>query len=222
MYSVHAPTMTGARLAFMLSATAVLLVCSDGAPLKSTGYSVRVDVALSDTETGSFVIDVHPEWAPLGAARFKELVGTDFFKGTRFFRVVSGFMVQFGISGKPADNARWRGATISDDPVTQSNKRGMVTFATSGKDSRTTQLFINFGDNKFLDGQGFAPIGRVSRNGMSVVDRLYSGYGEGAPSGNGPDQGRIQSEGNKYLKHEFPRLSYITSATVVDRGAPEL
>jgi peptidyl-prolyl cis-trans isomerase A (cyclophilin A) len=122
-------------------------------------------------------------------------------------------MVQFGISGDPKISAHWRGARIPDDRVTQSNKRGMITFATSGPNSRTTQVFINFKDNGFLDGQGFAPFGRVV-SGMDVVDKLYNVYGEGAPRGRGPDQGRIQMEGNEYLNKDFSRLDYVKKATI--------
>jgi peptidyl-prolyl cis-trans isomerase A (cyclophilin A) len=171
-------------------------------------YKVRFD-----TSKGAFVIEVHRDWAPNGADRFYNLVKNGFYDDTRFFRVVSGFMVQFGINGEPKIAAPWRGATIKDDPVKQSNKRGYITFATSGPDSRTSQVFINFADNAGLDRQGFSPFGQVA-SGMNVVDALFSGYGEGAPSGRGPDQGRIQREGNAYLKKDFPNLDYIKKATI--------
>ena len=132
----------------------------------------------------------------------------------RFFRVISGFMVQFGINADPKVSAVWRDANINDDPVKQSNTRGMITFATRGPNTRTTQMFINYADNNRLDGMGFAPFGQVV-SGMNVVDALYSGYGEGAPRGAGPEQGRIQSEGNAYLTKEFPKLDYIKTATIV-------
>jgi len=128
--------------------------------------------------------------------------------------VVTGFMVQFGISGDPALNNAWHAANIQDDPVKQSNKRGFVTFATAGPNTRTTQLFVNFKDNTFLDGQGFAPFGQVTE-GMDVVDKINPEYGEGAPSGKGPNQGRIQSEGNTYLNKDFPNLDYVKHATIV-------
>jgi peptidyl-prolyl cis-trans isomerase A (cyclophilin A) len=171
-------------------------------------YKVRFD-----TSKGPFVVEVHRDWAPNGADRFYNLVKNGFYDDTRFFRVISGFMVQFGINGEPAISAPWRTATISDDPVKQSNKRGYITFATSGRNSRTSQVFINFTDNAGLDGQGFSPFGQVV-SGMNVVDALYSGYGEGAPSGRGPEQGRIQREGNAYLKKDFPSLDYIKKATI--------
>jgi peptidyl-prolyl cis-trans isomerase A (cyclophilin A) len=171
-------------------------------------YKVRFD-----TSKGPFVVEVHRDWAPNGADRFYNLVKNGFFDDARFFRVISGFMVQFGINGDPRISAPWRNATMKDDPVKQSNKRGLITFATSGPDSRTSQVFINFADNSRLDSQGFAPFGQVV-SGMNVVDGLHGGYGEGAPSGRGPAQGRIQAEGNAYLKKDFPDLDYIKKATI--------
>jgi len=171
-------------------------------------YKVRFD-----TSKGPFVVEVHRDWAPNGADRFYNLVKNGFFDDARFFRVISGFMVQFGINGDPAVSAPWRNATMKDDPVRQSNKRGYITFATAGPDSRTSQVFINFADNSRLDGQGFAPFGQVT-SGMNIVDALHSGYGEGAPSGRGPEQGRIQREGNAYLKKDFPNLDYVKKATI--------
>jgi peptidyl-prolyl cis-trans isomerase A (cyclophilin A) len=172
-------------------------------------YRVRFE-----TTKGPFVVEVRRAWAPKGADRFYNLVRAGYYDDVAFFRVISGFMVQFGINGDPTVNAAWRQARISDDPVTQSNARGMVTFATSGPDSRTTQVFINFKDNSNLDGMGFAPFGKVVE-GMSVVDSLHSGYGEGAPRGTGPDQGRTQAEGNVYLRSSFPRLDFVKTARLV-------
>ena len=167
-----------------------------------------------ETSKGKFVIEVTRAWSPNGADRFYNLVKNGFFTDTRFFRVISGFMVQFGINGDPAIAKPWQASTIMDEPVKQSNKRSYVTFAKSGApNSRTTQMFINFGDNSRLDPMGFASFGQVI-SGMDVVDKLYSGYGEGAPSGRGPDQGRIQAEGNVYLMKDFPLLDYIKSATI--------
>jgi peptidyl-prolyl cis-trans isomerase A (cyclophilin A) len=167
-----------------------------------------------DTSKGAFVVEVHRDWAPNGADRFYNLVKNGFYDDVRFFRVIPNFMAQFGIHGNPGVMAAWRPAQIKDDPVKQSNKRGTLTFATAGPNTRTTQLFINFGDNAALDKQGFAPIGEVVK-GMDVVDKIYSGYGEGAPRGRGPEQGRIQNEGNAYLTKDFPKLDYIKSATIV-------
>jgi peptidyl-prolyl cis-trans isomerase A (cyclophilin A) len=131
-----------------------------------------------------------------------------------FFRVIKGFMAQVGISGNPELNAKWRTMRIADDPVTQSNTKGMVSFATGGVNSRTTQIFINFGDNSRLDRMGFSPFGKVRD--MQVVEALYSEYGEGAPRGTGPNQRRLQMEGNPYLKRDFQQLDYIKTATVID------
>ncbi|MGE0448839.1 MAG: peptidylprolyl isomerase [Vicinamibacterales bacterium] len=166
-----------------------------------------------ETSKGRFVIQVTRAWAPRGADRFYNLVKGGFYDDVRFFRVIPNFMAQFGIHGNPSVMAAWRGARIQDDPVKQSNLRGFVVFATAGPNTRTTQLFINFKDNSSLDKQGFAPFGQVVE-GMDVVDQIYSGYGEGAPRGRGPDQGRLQSEGNAYLTKDFPRLDYIKSATI--------
>jgi peptidyl-prolyl cis-trans isomerase A (cyclophilin A) len=166
-----------------------------------------------ETSKGAFVIEVHRDWAPNGADRFYNLVKSGYFDGVRFFRVVSGFMVQFGIHGDPRVSERWRGARIKDDPVRQSNRRGYVTYATSGPDSRTTAVFINFADNSGLDREGFAPFGRVIA-GMDVVDSFYAEYGDAPPRGRGPDQRRVHFEGNVYLEKEFPRLDYIRKATL--------
>jgi peptidyl-prolyl cis-trans isomerase A (cyclophilin A) len=166
-----------------------------------------------DTSKGPFVIEVHRDWAPIGADRFYNLVKNGFFTDVRFFRVVEGFMVQFGINGDPRISAAWKNARIKDDPVRISNKRTFVTFATAGPNTRTTQVFISFGDNSNLDRQGFAPFGQVV-SGMKVVDSLFSAYGEGAPQGRGPDQNRIQAEGNAYLAGGFGNLDYIKKATI--------
>ena len=166
-----------------------------------------------DTSKGLFVITVHRDWAPNGADRFYNLVKNGFYDDVRFFRVIDGFMAQFGIHGTPAVASAWQNASIKDDPGKQSNKRGFVTFATRGPNTRTTQLFINFGDNAALDKQGFSPFGEVTK-GMDVVDKIYNGYGEGAPRGKGPDQGRLQAEGNAYLAKDFPKLDYVKTATI--------
>ncbi|HSH76370.1 MAG TPA: peptidylprolyl isomerase [Longimicrobiales bacterium] len=168
-----------------------------------------------ETSSGDFVIEVQRSLAPNGADRFYNLVRNGYYDGVRFFRVLDGFMAQFGMHGDPQVTARWRSAQIPDDPVAGSNTRGTVTFAMTGQpNSRTTQVFINFGDNMNLDGMGFAPFGQVV-DGMDVVDELYSGYGEGAPNGSGPSQAQIQAEGNRYLESEFPQLDYVVRATIV-------
>jgi len=169
---------------------------------------------LFQTSAGDFVVEVHRDWAPNGADRFYNLVKNGFYDGCRFFRVLSGFMAQTGMNGDPAIQQVWSRSNISDDPVKQSNKRGYVTFAqTSAPNSRSTQFFINFGDNSGLDQQRFAPFGRVTK-GMDVVDKLFSGYGEGAPNGSGPSQGNIMMQGNAYLQKDFPKLDYIKKASI--------
>jgi peptidyl-prolyl cis-trans isomerase A (cyclophilin A) len=166
------------------------------------------------TTQGPILIDVHREWSPQGADRFYELVQDGFYTDLAFFRVIAGFMAQTGIHGDPAVAAKWRDKTIADDPVQTSNARGTVSFAMAGPNTRTTQFFINFVDNTRLDSMGFSPFGEVRD--MSAADALYNGYGEGAPRGGGPSQGRIQSEGNAYLKKDFPKLDYIKSAKVIE------
>ncbi len=166
------------------------------------------------TTQGEFVVEVHRAWAPQGADRFYNLVGNGYYDGVRFFRVVAGFMAQFGIHGDPKVAAAWRTAAIPDDPVASSNKRGNITFAMAGPGTRTTQLFINLVDNERLDSMRFAPFGQVV-SGMDVVDKLYSGYGDAPPQGQGPDQGRMQMEGNTYLDASFPKLDAIKTASIV-------
>jgi peptidyl-prolyl cis-trans isomerase A (cyclophilin A) len=166
------------------------------------------------TTKGDIVIEVHRDWAPIGADRLYNLVKNGFFTDVSFFRAIAGFMVQFGMSPSPAITKAWQHAAIKDDPVKQSNLRGYVTFAKTGApDSRTTQMFINLGDNSRLDGSGFAPIGTVVE-GMDVVDKLYMGYGEGAPNGSGPDQEQITEGGKAYLDKNFPQLDSIKSAKI--------
>jgi peptidyl-prolyl cis-trans isomerase A (cyclophilin A) len=191
------------------------------ASLKETApakYNVKFD-----TSVGVFVVEVQRAWAPNGADRFYNLVKNGYYDNARFFRVIEGFMVQFGINGDPAVNAVWQSARIPRDPVKESNQPGYLTFAMqggpTGPDTRTTQVFINFGDNsRSLDSQGFAPFGKVA-SGMDVVNKIYSGYGEGAPSGKGPEQGMAQSQGNAYLMKNFPKLDYIKKATIEDAAA---
>jgi len=188
----------------LLAAAAALALQASAA---QGAFNVTIHVAdLDGEQEGAFKICVHPDWAPLGAARFGELLQAGFFSQLRFFRVVPNFMAQFGISGDPTSAADWRQKTIRDDPVLKHNTRGMVTFATAGPNTRTTQMFINFKDNRFLDSQGFSPFAEVVE-GMDVVDKIYKGYGER------PDQGAIQSRGNEYLSANFPKLTYITSAS---------
>jgi len=169
---------------------------------------------LFETTAGDFIVQVERELAPLGADRFYNLVRNDYYDGVHFFRAIAGFMVQFGIHGDPEVSSAWQFARIDDDPVVASNERGMITFAMAGPNTRTVQLFINLVDNARLDPQNFAPFGRVT-GGMDTVDRLHTGYGEGAPRGLGPSQERIQVEGAEYLEAEFPLLDRIVRAWIL-------
>jgi peptidyl-prolyl cis-trans isomerase A (cyclophilin A) len=177
-------------------------------PAQLTEQAPPTYKAKFETSKGDFVIEVHRDWAPKGADRFYNLVKNGFFDDARFFRVVPDFMVQFGIHGDPAIQKNWANANIQDDPTKQSNKKGYITFANRGPNTRSTQMFINFKNNSFLDTQpGFAPFGEVV-SGMDIVEKISSQYGEK------PNQGMIQSEGNAYLNKEFPKLDYIKKATL--------
>lgn len=167
-----------------------------------------------ETSKGTFVVDVTRSWAPRGADRFYTAVKQGYYNDCRFFRVIEGFMAQFGIHGDPEVSAVWREARIPDDAVVESNTRGKMTFAMAGPDTRTTQLFINYKDNSFLDDQNFPPFGEVVE-GMEVVDDFFMEYGEGAPNGAGPAQHLIQERGNDYLKSDFPELDYIVEAKII-------
>ena len=189
----------------------ILLDPSKATETAPDSYKVKLT-----TTKGDIVIQVTKAWAPNGADRFYNLVKAGFFNEIAFFRVINGFMAQFGIHGNPKVAAAWRDARIQDDPVKESNTKGRVTFATAGPNTRTTQFFINFSDrNKMLDGQGFSPFGEVVE-GMDVVEKINDEYGEGAPRGRGPDQGMAQAKGNEYLKAQFPNLDYIKSATIIE------
>jgi peptidyl-prolyl cis-trans isomerase A (cyclophilin A) len=166
------------------------------------------------TTQGEFTITVHRDWSPLGADRFYNLVKHHYYDGARAFRVVPGFVVQFGISAYPVVTAAWHEADIKDDPRGQSNRRGTIVFATSGPNTRTTQVFINLKDNSFLDSQGFTPFGEVDGNGLSVVESFYGQYGDSA----GLDQEPMEKGGETYIAGKWPKLEKITSATLV--GAP--
>jgi peptidyl-prolyl cis-trans isomerase A (cyclophilin A) len=175
-------------------------------------YRVRFE-----TSRGRFVVEVTKAWAPEGAERFYRLVEKKFYDDARFFRVVRNFVVQFGINGDPAVEARWRNMTMRDDPVKASNKRATVAFAMSGPNTRTTQVFVNLADNTRLDASGFAPFGQVV-DGMQVVDHLYDRYGEAASLGPGPDPNFIEARGNAYLDASFPDLDAIRRARIVTAG----
>jgi peptidyl-prolyl cis-trans isomerase A (cyclophilin A) len=167
------------------------------------------------TTRGDFTVAVTRAWSPIGADRFYNLVKAHFYDNTAFFRVVPGFVVQFGLSDRPAVSAAWKHTEIADDPVTQTNSRGALSFATAGPNTRTTQIFINLKDNPRLDGMGFSPFAVVEGKGMNVVDMLYDQYGDAA----GPDQNQIEKQGTPYLKKGWPKLDFIVAASLVETGS---
>lgn len=200
------------KLSILAAVTLAFADCSGAAKQSASQSPADTYRVLLDTSRGPVVIDVDRRSAPNGAQRFYELVKAKYFDGARFYRVVPGFVVQWGAAADPAVTKKWSN-TIPDDPVTASNTRGTVSFAaTAQPNSRSTHLFINLGDNARLDGMDFAPIGQVA-SGMDAVDQIYSGYGER------PDQGLIAARGNAYLEKEFPRLDYIKTARIVN-GSP--
>ncbi len=170
------------------------------------------------TTQGSFVVEVHRAWAPRGADRFYNLVKNGFYDGDRIYRVIDGTLAQWGVNGDPRINAAWKEAYIVDDSVTHSNARGRVAFAQGGVHTRTTVVFVNLRNNPSLDEHGFAPFGEVVE-GMDVVDRFYSAYGDGPPRGDGPYQARALALGEAYFAQEFPELDRITRATVEPGGS---
>jgi peptidyl-prolyl cis-trans isomerase A (cyclophilin A) len=182
-------------------------------PATLTAKAPAVFKAGFSTTAGDFVVEVHRDWAPLGADRFYNLVRNGYFSNAAFFRVVPGFVVQFGLSADPAVNKVWENAKIQDDPVVQSNKRGSLVFATAGPNTRTTQLFINYADNARLDSMGFAPFGTVVE-GMDVVDKIFPGYRES------PRQDLITDQGDAYLKANFPKIDQIKQARIIPAGPP--
>jgi peptidyl-prolyl cis-trans isomerase A (cyclophilin A) len=168
---------------------------------------------LFDTSKGPVTVEVHRAWAPIGVDHFYSLIKTGYYDGCRFFRVTHSY-VQFGISGNPQTNGLWSTAYLPDDPpAKQSNVKGTLTYAHLGANNRTTQVFFNLKNNKDLDKQGFAPIGKVI-TGMDVVEKLYDSYGDMPPRGQGPDPSKIELQGNAYLDAHFPRLDFIRKATV--------
>jgi peptidyl-prolyl cis-trans isomerase A (cyclophilin A) len=194
--------------------------CAKEEPAKAPGKAAVSEKAPDlfrvnlDTSKGPVVIEVHRDWAPMGADHFYNLVKTGFYDDTRFFRVVRNFVVQFGINGDPKINRLWSNANLPDDPVKQKNVKGTVTYAKLGPNSRSTQLFINLKDNRAaLDNAGFAPIGKVTE-GMDVVESLYNSYGDMPPRGQGPDPAKIEIQGGEYLANHFPRLDFIKKATI--------
>jgi len=202
---------TAAAIAAALVAGAVVLGAPEKLmdPAKLTAKAPETFKARFETSKGTIVVEVHREWSPHGADRFYNLVKNGYFDGVKFFRAVPNFVVQWGIHGDPAIATKWLQAKVPDDPVKQSNKRGFVTYAMGGPNSRSVQLFINLVDNSRLDSMGFAPFGQVT-DGMDVVDKLYNGYGEGLTK----LQGRIAEEGNAFLEKNYPQLDAITKATI--------
>jgi len=200
----------GGLLALLLTSSA----CGGKKSSEMKQGPAQYKVELTTTK-GNIVILVHRDWSPLGADHFHELTKMGFYNGNYFFRALKGFIVQWGINGDPKVNKDWSEISIKDDPPKVSNKVGTVVFAAAGPNSRTTQCFINLGDNSAtLDPQGFTPFGEVIQ-GMDNVMNLYMGYGEGAPNGAGPSQENISIDGNPYLEEHFPRLDYIKTAKVV-------
>lgn len=184
------------------------------APTDATLAAADSFVVRFETTRGPIDLMVRRHWAPLGAVQLGRAATDGYYDGAAFFRALRGFVVQWGIAADPAMTARWRDRRISDDPTTESNRRGTVTFASGGPGTRTVQLFVNLRDNARLDAMGFPPIGEVVR-GMDVVDALHTGYGEGAPAGRGPSQDRLTAEGEPYLAREFPQLDRIRTALIV-------
>jgi peptidyl-prolyl cis-trans isomerase A (cyclophilin A) len=215
----------GLSLALGVSGCAQGNGCSDDAPVGATLLTSPGDsafrrvapdtfIAQFETSRGDFFVQVVRTWAPRGADRFYNLVRNGFYDGNRFYRVIDGFVAQWGASGDPTVNRAWARQCIRDDPVIKPNVRRAVTFAFGRPNTRTTQVFINYGVNWRLDQAGFAPFGEIIE-GMGVVDSLYHGYGDGRPRGEGPDAGRVSREGNTYLAREFPRLDSIVHARIV-------
>jgi homoserine O-acetyltransferase len=217
-----------ALLLAALSVSAQILPATGAAPLLDPGHPLwnrqapEVFRVRFETNEGTFVVEAHRSWAPRGVDRFYQLVTSGFFDNSRFYRVVPGYIAQFGLPGNPAVTALWKDRAIADDPapqVPQSNVRGTFAFAMTGPDTRTTQLYVNLADNTKLDAQGFRPLGRVIA-GMEVVDHLYSGYGEGAGGGmRGGKQGKIVASGNAHLDAEYPKLSRLLHAHLLEESA---
>jgi peptidyl-prolyl cis-trans isomerase A (cyclophilin A) len=184
-----------------------VFVCLTLAACSSSGRAPDIFKVNLDTSKGPVVIEVHRDWAPIGADHFYQLIKAGYYDGARFFRVVPGFVAQFGLAADPAVTAKWKDMNLQDDPVKESNTPGTLTYATAGPNTRTTQLFINLGNNQRLDGMGFAPFAKVI-SGMEAVQAINAGYGEA------PQQPLIEAQGNAYLQSQFPQLDYIKKATI--------
>ena len=184
--------------------SSLLLIAASAHAVAPDTFKVKFE-----TTAGDFVVEFHRDWAPRGADRVYDLVQAKYYDDCRFFRVMRGFMAQFGLNGNPALTRRWADTPIKDDPAVKSNSRGRVTFAAAGPNSRSTQLFISTGDNSRLDRMGFAPVGQVI-SGMDFVDKISDKYGEE------PDQNKIRTGGNDYLQGKYPRLDYIKTARIIE------
>lgn len=196
------------RKSFLAAATMLSLFGGQSSFVDAEDKSPDVYKVEFETSAGNFTVEVTRKWAPVGADHFYELVKKEFYKECRFFRVVPGFMVQWGINGDPAIQQKWRSTPIKDEATVASNQRGFITYAMGGPNTRTTQLFINYNDNSRLDNSGFPPFGRVIK-GMEVVDKINARHGER------PDQGQMQARGNAYLKESFPDLDYIKTVKLL-------
>ena len=219
------------QLALYLAAVLMLASCGgDNAPAPKKAASEKsppasaampdVWSALFDTSQGSFIVEVHKDWAPKGAERFWRLVNLGFFNDTRFYRVRPGFIAQFGLSGDPQTQSMLNAVAIDDDPPKKKNVKGTIAFAQAGPRSRRTQVFVNLKDNPVLDLSSFAPFGEI-KEGYEVFAKLCSGYGEWEPPGRGPNPNRIQTEGNAYLDARFPKLDRIIRAKVIGQGTAQ-
>jgi peptidyl-prolyl cis-trans isomerase A (cyclophilin A) len=199
-----------------LLGTGALVAAERAALIRPASFTERAPdtfIAKFETSKGVFFVEVHRAWAPAGADRFYNLVKNGYYDECRFFRVLDSVMAQTGIHPAPQIQTAWDSATIKDDAVHERNRRGTVSFATAGPNSRTTQFFINLRDNRGFDRIGSAPFGQVT-SGLDTVDALYSGYGDGPPRGRGPDQSQIRAQGNAYLTKDFPKLDYVRRATI--------
>lgn len=207
-------------LALLLFAAALSGACHRTSPLLSPAPTALDDVGPDSftvrfvTTRGAFDLKVHRDWSPNGSDRLYWLFRHKFYDGVRFFRVVPNFVAQFGMPADPAVHANWKARSFSDDSTRRGNVRGTLSFATSGPNTRTTQLFINLRDNQRLDARGFSVVAQVVA-GMDVVDSLYQGYGDGAPRGKGPSQDTIAKQGEAYLARDFPKLDQVLTARVI-------
>jgi len=187
----------------------LLMACRKPAPKVVVPEVFRVKF---ETTQGNFVVEAQRAWAPHGVDRFHELVRMRYFDQSRFYRVLPGFIAQFGVHRDFKVQNLWNTFRIVDDPPKEKNLRGTVAFAQSGPSTRTTQIFINLADNAVLDEERFVPFAKIIE-GLDVVDKFYSGYGDVRPQGKNIDPGRVEEEANEYLAPRFPKLDYVTRAS---------